>query len=819
MKTRFTLLGIIAAVVLGICAIISSCTNDLNDVITYSGQVVYLKTTTPFPNLAVKVTNGTNIHCQDFTDESGFFKLKVKVNEIDGSYYLLAGDSTCIPAKVALGGYGQATVDLGVIEVEGPALPVVVTHKVSSVTADAAICGGEVTSGGRLKVTARGVCYGTEVYPEVSGLHTKDGEGLGEFTSTLKDLEHNTVYYARAYATNSMGTAYGEQVKFTTEEGVPVVVTDSVIRITANSARCKGHVESDGGYQVTKRGTCWSTYPDPTIDDECIDNGSGLGEFSSNLINLQKDTKYYVRTFATNSTATVYGEQLTFTTLDGLATVNTNQATTTATSIIVSCEVVGDGGFTVTERGVCYSAINAEPLIEDGKVEYGRGKGSYNVSITELTAATTYYVRAYAINENGAAYGNVLQVTTKDGKASITLSSAKSITALTASCDVKVTDAGGATLQNCGICWSTMPNPTIENNKANGGSALNTTYSCNLTDLAPATTYYVRGYATTDITTSYSAQLTFQTQSGLPVVKTDSVTANSVSITGYGNITDDAGYSITARGICYSTSNSTPTIADLYTEAGNGTGKFSSVVTNVPLSTTYYVRAYATNSIGTGYGNVVVITTGNGLPIVQTTAVTMNGNTLVSGGYISDDGGSPVTARGVCYGIYPHPDLSSTYSHTSDGTGLGYYTSTLSDTNGDIYVRAYATNANGTSYGNEFTTNVSYLQLPTFIFNEKTYKVAPDPGYYMNWNNANTYCDGLTLYGYSDWRMPDVDELYQMYIYKDSMGGFAYVYWSSSLGSNGKYYTVFFKASGTVSAGTIRETDSTFSFMSAQYEK
>lgn len=789
MKSRFTLLGIIAAVVLGICAIISSCTNDLNDVITYSGQVVYLKTTTPFPNLAVKVTNGAKIHCQDFTDESGFFKLKVKVNEIDGSYYLLAGDSTCIPAKVALGGYGQAEVDLGVIEVEGPALPVVVTHQVSSLTADGAVCGGEVTSAGRLKVTARGICYGKEVYPEVSDLHTKDGEGLGEFTSTLKDLEHNTIYYARAYATNSMGTAYGEQVKFTTEEGVPVVVTDSVIRITANSARCKGHVESDGGYQVTKRGTCWSTYPDPTIDDECTDNGSGLGEFSSNLTNLQRDTKYYVRTFATNSTATVYGEQLTFTTLDGLATVNTSQATTTATSINVSCEVTDDGGFTVTERGICFSSVNAEPSIEDRKVEYGRGKGNYNVFITDLTAATTYYVRAYAINENGSAYGKVLSVTTKDGMASITLGAAKNITALTASCDVKVTDAGGATLQSCGICWSTMPNPTIENNKANGGAALNTNYFCNMTDLAPATTYYVRGYATTDITTSYSAQMTFQTQSGLPVVQTDSVTANSVSITGYGNVTSDAGYNITARGVCYSTSNSTPTIADSYTTAGVGTGSFSSIVTNVLLSTTYYVRTYATNSIGTGYGNVVVITTGNGLPSVTTTIVGENvtNNTAIGGGNITDDGGYAITARGVCWNTLPNPTINDAI--TLDGSGSGYYSSSITgiDLTGTIiyYVRAYATNVNGTSYGRQVIIskeNIDYKKLPTINYGGYTYRIYKDVGD-MTWEMANTTCDNLEYGGYDDWVLPDDGNVLK-YIMGQITSG-----WKQTDGTSFKYYS------------------------------
>ena len=760
MKTRFTLFGIVATIIVGACALFISCNKELNDIISYHGEVVYINTTNPFPNLQVKVTDGKNTHCQTLTDDAGQFSLKVRVNEIDGNYYLLAGDSTCIPKKVALGGYGQAEVDLGTIEVEGPALPTVETNVVTSVTAEEAVCGGNVMTNGRLAITARGVCYGTEAYPTLENLHTTDGNGLGEFTSTLKNLEHNTIYYVRAYATNKIGTSYGEQVKFTTQQGVPVVVTDSIIRITAHGARCKGRVESDGGYPVTKRGACWSTYPDPTIDDKCTDNGSGKGEFSSDLTNLELNTKYYVRTYAINSNATVYGELLSFTTLDGLAIVNTNQATATATSINVSCEVVDDSGFNVIERGVCYSSTNAEPLIEDEKVEYGRGKGSYNVSIKDLVAATTYYVRAYAINENGRAYGRVLTVTTKDGMASITLGSVKDITALTASCDVKVTDVGGSTLQSCGLCWSTTPNPTIEHNKLNGGSALNTTYSCAMTDLTPATTYYVRGYAITDIATSYSSQISFLTQSGLPVVNTDSVVANSVSITGYGNVTSDAGYNITARGVCYSTSNSTPTIADGYTTAGIGVGSFSTVITDVAVSTTYYVRAYATNSVGTGYGQVVTITTGDGLPVVETTNVGENvtATTALSGGQVLDDGGYEVIARGVCWDVTPYPTINA--NKTIDGSGIGYFASTVTDidltSNNTYYIRAYATNANGTIYGNQISINKEnweYVNLPTIEFGGYTYKLYKDIGS-MVYSEAQTACANVVFCGYDDWELP-----------------------------------------------------------------
>ena len=258
MKLKFTWLGIIVAIIFGVGTFFVACNDDMNVDVQYHGQVVYINTTTPFPDLTVKVTNGQSTHCQTQTDAGGMFSLKVRVNEIDGNYYLLAGDSTCVPKKLALGGYGQAEVDLGVIEVEGPTIPTVTTDTAISVSAETAILGGTVETDGRLAVTARGVCYGTEQQPSIDGLHTTDGSGVGKFSSNLKDLKHNTIYYARAYATNKMGTAYGAQIKFTTEEGVPIVTTDSVYRITAHAAKCKGHVESDGGFPVTKRGTCWS---------------------------------------------------------------------------------------------------------------------------------------------------------------------------------------------------------------------------------------------------------------------------------------------------------------------------------------------------------------------------------------------------------------------------------------------------------------------------------------------------------------------------------------------------------------------------------
>ena len=862
MKTRFTWFGIVATLLVTISTFFVACNkDDMNDVIVYRGQVVYINTTNPFPDLTVKVTNGNDTHCQTQTDAGGNFSLKVRVNEIDGSYYLLAGDSTCVPKKVSLGGYGQAEVDLGVVEVEGPALPTIKTTPLTEVTAESATLGGEVMTDGRLAVTARGICYGTEQQPTVDGLHTTDGAGLGSFTTTLKNLDHNTIFYARAYATNKMGTAYGDQVKFTTELGVPIVISDSVYRITAHSAKCKGHVESDGGYAVSKKGTCWSRQPDPTVDDECTNDGSGMGEFTSTLSGLLENTTYYVRTYATNATATVYGEQIIITTLDGLAVVKTDSvnnitatgftafgtvvsdcnipviargfcystsqyptienghttsgkgvgsyqsnihnlkvgtiyyvrayatnetgtvygeqkqittkdglptietnpdATSTALTINAGGKVIDNGGFAVTERGVCYSATNSEPTISDAFVISGKGNGSFNVAIAGLNASTKYYLRAYATNGNGTAYGEVISIITKDGTASVTLGEITNITALTASATVLVTDAGNATLQSCGICWSINPNPSKEDNSvASSGKALNTAYPCNMSELQPNTTYYVRGYATTDVTTAYSEQKTFTTKSGLPTITTSSTTATSTNITSGGEITDDGGYNIIARGVCYSTNNSTPTIEDSYTTAGIGMGSFSSIITNVTVSTTYYVRAYATNSITTGYGDVITITTGDGLPIVITTPVGENvtETTAISGGQVTDDGGFIVTARGVCWSTLPYPTIND--NKTVDGNGIGYYSSTITEIDWNssniYYVRSYATNQNGTTYGEQVTITketYEYTQLPIVEYGGYIYHIYPDMGS-MTWADANTACANLDFAGYHDWILPE----------------------------------------------------------------
>lgn len=105
-------------------------------------------------------------------------------------------------------------------------LPELATNKVTDVKTTSAVCGGNIVKEGISAVTARGICWSTEQNPDIDDSKTADGIGVGSFTSDLLELTPNTIYYVRAYATNSAGTTYGNQESFKTGESGVGTVTD-----------------------------------------------------------------------------------------------------------------------------------------------------------------------------------------------------------------------------------------------------------------------------------------------------------------------------------------------------------------------------------------------------------------------------------------------------------------------------------------------------------------------------------------------------------------------------------------------------------------
>src|SRR5690606_1605779 len=133
-----------------------------------------------------------------------------------------------------------------------------------------------VISQGSSAVTARGVCYATTENPTTSNQCVSSGIGTGNFMANLTGLSEGTLYYVRAYATNSVGTAYGNQVNFTTTEVAvaPTVTTSSVSNITTTSASAGGDVTSAGNSAVSARGVCYATTLNPTTSNQCVSSGS-----------------------------------------------------------------------------------------------------------------------------------------------------------------------------------------------------------------------------------------------------------------------------------------------------------------------------------------------------------------------------------------------------------------------------------------------------------------------------------------------------------------------------------------------------------------
>ena len=653
--------------------------------------------------------------------------------------------------------------------------PTLNTTAITTITETTAISGGNITSNGGAAITARGVCWSQYPGATVSlSTKTTDGTGIGSFSSSLTGLTGSTTYYVRAYATNSIGTTYGEELFFTTTPKqivvtVPVLLTNAITSINYTSASSGGTITSDGGGTITTRGICWSTNANPTVSlSTKTTDGSGMGSFTSLVTGLSPATSYHVRAYATNSQGTGYGQDMTFVTIQTtVPTLSSTPVSLISTSTSVSGgNISTDGGTAITVRGVCWNTSSGPTISLSTKTSDGIGSGSFTSNLSGLTASTLYYVRAYATNANGTAYGNEVTFTTSAPVTNATVpvlvtSSVNTIGSSTAVSGGVTTSDGGSTITSRGICWSTSTGPTTSlTTKTLDGSGLGS-FTSNLSGLLPTTIYYVRAYAINSTGTGYGQEVSFTT-TGLATIPTLTTTAisaiSSTSAASGGSISSDGGSSVTARGVCWNTSSGATISLSTKTVDGTGTGSFTSNLSGLSASTTYYVRAYATNSIGTAYGSEIIFTTSPAatIPIISTTVISaITTTTATSGGNISSDGGSAVTARGVCWSTTSGATITLS-TKTSDGTGTGSFTSNITGlTAGTMYyVRSYATNAIGTAYGNEVTfTATAGSSNTTGTLSVSILTVAPGGGFAPKnvvaiWieDNAGVFVKSLLVY-------------------------------------------------------------------------
>ncbi len=188
----------------------------------------------------------------------------------------------------------------------------VTTYDPQNITETSAVCGGDaIVLQQGLALSKLGVCWSISENPTIEDSYLVTEEWNEPFVCNLRELQPNTTYHIRAFVLRGLIVYYGEDKSFTTL-GLPVVKTFDVDEVFQTSVICGGEVISEGTDYVNERGICWNTLGNPTINDEHIDSGSGVGSYNIEVTGLSGGVTYYARAYAINSVGVGYGEEVSF---------------------------------------------------------------------------------------------------------------------------------------------------------------------------------------------------------------------------------------------------------------------------------------------------------------------------------------------------------------------------------------------------------------------------------------------------------------------------------------------------------------------------
>ena len=502
--------------------------------------------------------------------------------------------------------------------------------------------------------------------------------GYGAYFWSTSSYDEVSAYSLSLYHTTdftelvSVSRSYGLSVRCVrgeTSATLPTVITSAVSNITENTATCGGYVSTDGGSEVIEHGICWGSSTNPTVTSNHVAAGTGIGSFNVNISGLSTNTRYYVRAYAINIEGTAYGEEVTFT-----ATSTSNgQDGQPCPGIPTLTDIDGNTYNTVQIGNQCWMRENLKTTHYADGTAIAEGTSNsiipyrYNPENRAYNVATYGYLYNWAAVMHGAVSSNTnpsnvqgicptgwhvpsdaewTQLTDyvssqneyvcgNDNRNIVKALAATSWAYSNGNCL-----AGNNQSTNNATGFSILPAGSYGYGSYYfGGDAWFWSSTSELhayyRSISESYAYVWRGscdqYAGHSVRCVH-ALIGFT--ASLPTVTTDTVSGiTATTATCSSEVTADGGTTVIERGVCWSTSPN-PTVVDAHTTDGTGTGSFTSSITGLMPNTTYHVRAYATNSGGTAYGEILTFTTdtsaslSDGQPCLGTPIVTdIDGNT------------------------------------------------------------------------------------------------------------------------------------------------------------------------------------------------
>ena len=521
----------------------------------------------------------------------------------------------------------------------------------------------------------------------------------------------------------------------------PAVTTDSVNNIKLDSATVYFKINNPSNFKFVKVGVCYDTSTNnPNINNmvQLTDSGVVKGNLKIPIANLKYNTKYYARGFAIFNDSIFYGNVQTFTT-NTLPTIALNINNITNSSATINWVITNSNRTNFTKVGIYYSTSNMLPGTNNNDSTLvlnntGALAGTYSLDVQNLITGSIYYIRYFYII-NGVQYVSPqVQSFTAIFLPTIATNSITNITKYTATTGITITNVGNVNIAAAGLCYSkTNTIPTLADSLktlANTG-VLSGIYPIYLSNLSFNTVYYVRSYYTVNGLTYYGNVQNFTTLQNIPQVQTDTainITNNSATINF--SITNETALNITAAGIAYSSSNTSPTTASGYvahSSTGNLAGNYILPLSSLSANTIYYYRAYINYNGTIYYGAVQTFTTTNLLTTLTLANLESNMVTIPAGSFTMGATSEQLANNGDGFSVF--------WSPTTQQVTLSTYKICRFEVTQQLWRDVMGNNPsyfNGGSYG----TN---LQRPVEL---------------VSWNDCQTFITKLNQLTGKSYRLP-----------------------------------------------------------------